>query len=99
MAERDSNIDDLTTASTKSADEPKGWVVQIGVAANHDAAMEMLNAARVKGGSALASAKPFAVAYSGSYRARFGGFAGEREASTACKALKRSGIKCWASAQ
>jgi D-alanyl-D-alanine carboxypeptidase len=61
--------------------------------------MDLLDGAKTKGGKALRSAKPFAVAYAGSYRARFGGFDDQRDAVNACNALKRAGVKCWAAAQ
>jgi D-alanyl-D-alanine carboxypeptidase len=94
----DTSVDTLTTAST-NVPQPSGWVVQIGVSPSKEGAMDLLNGAKTKGGKALRSAKPFAVAYAGSYRARFGGFDEQRDAVNACNALKRAGVKCWASAQ
>ncbi|MDM9644081.1 serine hydrolase [Rhizobium sp. S163] len=94
----DTSVDNVTTASTKQA-QPEGWVVQIGVSASREAAMDLLDGAKNKGGKALRSAKPFAVAYAGSYRARFGGFDDQKQAVNACNSLKRAGVKCWASAQ
>lgn len=94
----DTAVDTLTTASTKEP-TPSGWVVQIGISSSKDGAMDLLDGAKTKGGKALRSAKPFAVAYAGGYRARFGGFDEQRDAVNACNALKRSGVKCWASAQ
>ncbi|WP_454849535.1 D-alanyl-D-alanine carboxypeptidase [Rhizobium binxianense] len=97
----DTSVDDVTTASTAS--QPSGWVVQIGVSASRELAMNLLESARSKGGKALRSAKPFAVAYANGgdqvYRARFGGFEGQRDAVNACNALKKAGVKCWAAAQ
>lgn len=97
----DTSVDEVTTAST--APQPSGWVVQIGVSASREMAMNLLEGARSKGGKALRSAKPFAVAYANGgdqvYRARFGGFEGQRDAVNACNALKKAGVKCWASAQ
>lgn len=91
-------IDTLTTAST-----PKGWVVQVGVSPNKAMAMDLLDAAKTKGGKVLRSATPITVAVaSGSsqlYRARFAGFDNQSAAVNACKALKRRGVNCWASAQ
>ena len=106
-AEPDSaTVDHVTTASTSAAPAsaaPAGWVVQVGVSPSRQMAMDLLEGAKTKGGKALASAKPFAVAYgSGNdqvYRARFGGFDDQRDAVNACKALKKAGIKCWAAAQ
>ena len=94
----DTSVDALTTASTKEV-QPSGWVVQIGVSSSKDGAMDLLDGAKTKGGKALRSAKPFAVANAGSYRARFGGFDDQRDAVNACNALKRAGVKCWAAAQ
>jgi D-alanyl-D-alanine carboxypeptidase len=94
----DTSIDTVTTASTKEI-QPSGWVVQIGVSASREAAMDLLDGAKTKGGKALRSAKPFAVAYAGSYRARFGGFDDQKDAVNACNSLKRAGVKCWAAAQ
>lgn len=76
---------------------PTGWVVQIGVSSSKDGATDLLDTAKNKGGKALRSAKPYAVAFDGGYRARFGGFEDQSEALNACKALKRAGVKCWAS--
>ena len=94
----DTSVDELTTASTKEA-QLTGWAVQIGVSASKEGAMDLLDSAKSKGGKALRSAKPIAVANAGSYRARFGGFDDQRSAVNACNALKRAGVKCWATAQ
>ncbi|RYC17904.1 D-alanyl-D-alanine carboxypeptidase [Ciceribacter ferrooxidans] len=94
-------IDNTVTASTPKA--PAGWVIQIGAAADKKLAMELLRKAQDKGGKVLRSASPFTVAYgSGSaqvHRARFGGFADQKAAVNACKALKSKGFGCWASLQ
>ena len=110
----DTSVDELTTASTTKATpakevaarevpQPSGWVVQIGVSSSREMAMDLLANAKAKGGKALNSAKPFAVAYANDgdqvYRARFGGFDDQRDAVNACKALKKAGVKCWAAAQ
>ncbi|MBY2994036.1 D-alanyl-D-alanine carboxypeptidase [Rhizobium leguminosarum] len=107
----DTSVDNVTTASTtpsptraaSTSNGPTGWVVQVGVSPNRQMAMDLLESAKSKGGKALASAKPFAVAYAAGgdqlYRARFGGFDDQRDAVNACKALKKAGIKCWAAAQ
>jgi D-alanyl-D-alanine carboxypeptidase len=94
----DTSVDTVTTASTKEV-QPSGWVVQIGVSASREAAMDLLDGAKNKGGKALRSAKPFAVAYAGSFRARFVGFDDQKDAVNACNSLKRAGVKCWAAAQ
>lgn len=94
-------IDNTVTASTPKT--PSGWVIQIGAAADKGLAMELLRKAQDKGGKVLRSASPFTVAYgdgSGQvYRARFGGFADQKAAVNACKALKSKGFGCWASLQ
>ncbi|MGO8042481.1 serine hydrolase [Rhizobium johnstonii] len=107
----DTSVDEVTTASTtpsptraaSTSNGATGWVVQVGVSPSRQMAMDLLESARSKGGKALASAKPFAVAYAAGgdqlYRARFGGFDDQRDAVNACKALKKAGIKCWAAAQ
>ncbi|OAV56278.1 D-alanyl-D-alanine carboxypeptidase [Rhizobium sp. WYCCWR10014] len=107
----DTSVDNVTTASTTpsptraaaTSNGPTGWVVQVGVSPSRQMAMDLLEGAKNKGGKALASAKPFAVAYAAGgdqlYRARFGGFDDQRDAVNACKALKKAGIKCWAAAQ
>ncbi|MCS0461990.1 MULTISPECIES: D-alanyl-D-alanine carboxypeptidase [Rhizobium] len=94
----DTSVDELTTASTKEPQQT-GWAVQIGVSGSKEGAMDLLDNAKNKAGKALRSAKPLAVANAGSYRARFGGFDDQRAAVNACNALKRAGVKCWATAQ
>ncbi len=83
--------------TAKAEREPTGWVVQIGVSSSKSGASELLDTAKSKGGKALRAAKPYAVAFDGGYRARFGGFEDQSAALNACKALKRAGVKCWAS--
>ncbi len=99
--------DKVTTASTRKSEikteTPSGWVIQIGVSADHGAAMELLHSAQDKGGQVLRTAKPFAVAVNSGgsqlYRARFGGFGDQKDAINACNALKKKGVSCWASQQ
>ncbi len=83
--------------AAKSERGPTGWVVQIGVSSSKNGATDLLDTAKSKGGKALRSAKPYAVAFDGGFRARFGGFEDQNDAIKACKALKRAGVKCWAS--
>ncbi|MGA1803649.1 D-alanyl-D-alanine carboxypeptidase [Rhizobium sp. HT1-10] len=103
-------VDNVVTASTKPAKAspltdqgPRGWVIQVGVSPSMEMASDLLDAAKTKGGKALRTAKPYTIAFGNGasqvYRARFGGFEDQREAANACNALKRSGIKCWASLQ
>ncbi|MGZ9721671.1 SPOR domain-containing protein [Rhizobium miluonense] len=95
-AEKAEKTEKVAKAS-KTERDPAGWVVQIGVSSSKDGASDLLDAARSKGGKALRSAKSYTVAFDGGYRARFGGFEDQGEALNACKALKRAGVKCWAS--
>lgn len=99
----DTSVDDVTTSSTKQPTVAGGWVVQVGVSPSQKMAMDLLDAAKTKGGKVLRSAKPFTVAFGdGSdavYRARFSGFDDQRAAVNACKALKKAGVSCWASMQ
>jgi D-alanyl-D-alanine carboxypeptidase len=78
----------------------QGWVVQIGAYDNEKAARAALDKARGKGVSALARTEAFTEpAHTGSgrvWRARFAGFADQKRAETACKALKRKDFACLA---
>ncbi|WFU03514.1 D-alanyl-D-alanine carboxypeptidase [Rhizobium sp. CB3171] len=85
------------TKASKDEAGPTGWVVQIGISSSKDGANDLLDTAKSKGGKALRSAKPYALAFDGGYRARFGGFEDQNAAVNACKALKKAGVKCWAS--
>lgn len=99
------NTDSVTTASTSSipASAVSGWVIQVGVSPNEKLANQLLQKAQDKGGKVLRSAKPFTVAVNANgeqlYRARFGGFDGQKAAVNTCNALKKQGINCWASQQ
>ncbi|WFU10627.1 SPOR domain-containing protein [Rhizobium sp. CB3090] len=83
--------------ASKAETGPTGWVVQIGISSSKDGANDLLDTAKSKGGKALRLAKPYALAFDGGYRARFGGFEDQNAAVNACKALKKAGMKCWAS--
>jgi D-alanyl-D-alanine carboxypeptidase len=103
-------VDNVVTASTRPAKAdpledkgPRGWVIQVGVSPSKEMASDLLDNAKSKGGKALRSAKAYTLAFNNGgsqvYRARFGGFEDQRQATNACSVLKRSGIKCWASLQ
>jgi D-alanyl-D-alanine carboxypeptidase len=99
-------VDQVTTASTRSpasASAMSGWVIQIGVSPSEKMANDLLQSAQDKGGKVLRSAKPFTVAFRNKgeqiYRARFGGFDGQKDAVDACNVLKKKGVGCWASMQ
>ncbi|AJY47456.1 D-alanyl-D-alanine carboxypeptidase [Martelella endophytica] len=88
---------------TNSVRPKSGWVVQVGTAATPEGAKAILDRTRGQAGGALDSSEPFALAYNSGgqqiYRARFGGFSDQEEAVRACRALKSSGVSCWASLQ
>ncbi|WP_246752743.1 D-alanyl-D-alanine carboxypeptidase [Sinorhizobium sp. BG8] len=98
-------VDALTTSSTASANiaTPAGWSIQIGATPDRTQAENLLEKAKDKGGKSLRGAKPFTVAVASGqgqlYRARFGGFANQDRAVSACKVLKKKGFACWASMQ
>ncbi len=77
-----------------------GWKVQIAAAPSEDGAQSLLDAARAKGGKALASAKPSIEAVRKGdatfYRARFAGFETKAKARAACDALKKRDVSCLA---
>jgi D-alanyl-D-alanine carboxypeptidase len=89
-------VDPITTASNN----PKGWVIQIAAADSKSGAHKLLSDAKFKAGKALASAEPFTQEVEkGSaklYRARFSGFETKTAARSACAALKRQKISCFA---
>lgn len=93
-------IDLVQTASTKT---PPGWIVQVGASDNQQGAMGLLERVKKKGGSVLDGTESFTMAYVKDgqqfYRARFGGFADQNRAVSACRSLKKKGISCWAAAQ
>jgi D-alanyl-D-alanine carboxypeptidase len=77
-----------------------GWIVQIGAYDTDKAARAALDKARGKGGATLTRAEGFteeAVMNTGRlWRARFAGFADQKRAEDACKALKRMDFACLA---
>ena len=95
----------VSKVQTEAATEAKqaGWVIQIGATPDKNQAMNLLEKAKDKGGKALRGATPFTLAFASDngqlYRARFGGFSNQDKAVSACKALKRNGVACWASLQ
>ncbi len=101
VSSSNAKVDSVTTASTSN--EPAGWVIQVGAAPEKNQAVVLLQKAQDKGGKVLRSATPFTVAYLNGneqlYRARFGGFADQDAAVSACKLLKKKGMGCWAALQ
>lgn len=98
-SQSESSIDPVTTASTAVMD---GWVIQIGAMPDKETALKLLSKAKGAGGRVLSGAEPFTMAYAKGneqlYRARFGGFGGQAEATSACRVLKKKGFACWATA-
>ena len=96
-------VDNQITHSVSTQAKQAGWVIQIGATPDKDQAMSLLEKAKDKGGKALRGATPFTLAFASDngqlYRARFGGFSNQDKAVSACKALKRNGVACWASLQ
>jgi D-alanyl-D-alanine carboxypeptidase len=78
----------------------QGWMVQIGAYDTEKAARTALEKAKGKGGSVVARADAFTEpANTGSgrlWRARFAGFADQKRAEDACRALKRKDFACLA---
>lgn len=96
----DDGVDPVQTASTKI---PSGWIVQVGASDNKKRALGLLERVKQKGGSVLNGTESFTMAFMKDgqqfYRARFGGFADQNRAVSACRSLKKKGISCWAAAQ
>ncbi len=105
----DETSNDTGAVAEGDADEPTparsgsgiaGWKVQIAAAASEDGAQSLLDAAKAKGGKAVASAKPSIEAVrkgdSTFYRARFAGFESKEKARAACDYLKKRDVSCLA---
>ncbi len=77
-----------------------GWLIQIGAVGDQTAAEALLQKARAKAASALAGAdpvtEPFAKGGQTYVRARFAGFANEKQAQKACAQLKKNDFACYA---
>ncbi|SHG09338.1 D-alanyl-D-alanine carboxypeptidase [Kaistia soli DSM 19436] len=87
-------------APVRSGSGISGWKVQIAAAPSEDGAQSLLDAAKAKGGKALAAAMPSIEAVkkgdSTFYRARFAGFESKAKARAACDALKKRDVSCLA---
>lgn len=88
-------LDKIVTASV-----PNGWTVQVGSSPSKADARAALDKAADRGATILASASPFTVPFEKGgvtyHRARFGGFASQDAAVSACKQLKRKKVECYA---
>jgi D-alanyl-D-alanine carboxypeptidase len=91
-------IDETITASVSKPAE--GWMVQIAAADSREGASKLLDAARAKVGKALGGASDHVEQTEKNgqtlHRARFAGFASKSAANTACNALKKQKISCFA---
>ncbi len=83
----------------EDAGNKKGWVIQIGATDDVAKANALLDKARQRSRSILASAKPVTEKVRKGedtfYRARFAGL-DSASAETACRSLKRDGFSCFA---
>ncbi|HWJ76245.1 MAG TPA: SPOR domain-containing protein [Kaistia sp.] len=87
-------------APVRSGSGISGWKVQIAATASEDGAQSLLDAAKAKGGKALAAAQPSIEAVKKGdetfFRARFAGFETKAKARAACDALKKRDVSCLA---
>jgi D-alanyl-D-alanine carboxypeptidase len=94
--------DPVTTASTKAAPAAasrNGYVIQLGASDDEKKARAILDTAKTKNRTVLADAEAFTEKVQKGdatlWRARFGGFDDNKDATSACAALKRSGFACF----
>jgi D-alanyl-D-alanine carboxypeptidase len=94
--------DPVTTASiakTASAEQTKGFVIQLGASDDETKARAILDKAKAKNRTILADASAFTEKVQKGdatlFRARFGGFDDNKDANAACGALKKSGFNCF----
>jgi D-alanyl-D-alanine carboxypeptidase len=94
--------DPVTTASTKAAPAAasrNGYVIQLGASDDEKKARAILDTAKTKNRTILADAEAFTEKVQKGdatlWRARFSGFDDNKDATSACSALKRSGFACF----
>jgi D-alanyl-D-alanine carboxypeptidase len=91
--------DPVTTASTVRAAARQGFVIQLGASDDEKKARAILDNAKTRNRTVLAEAEAFTEKVQKGdatlFRARFGGFDDNKEANSACSALKRSGFNCF----
>jgi D-alanyl-D-alanine carboxypeptidase len=93
--------DPVTTASTRAAaaSARNGYVIQLGASDDEKKARAILDTAKTKNRTVLADAEAFTEKVQKGdatlWRARFGGFDDNKDATSACSALKRSGFNCF----
>lgn len=90
-------IDPMRTASTAPT---SGWSIQVASSPSESEAKSALLAVAGRAASVVGSSKAYTMAFDKGgttyYRARFGGFDSQKEASNACRQLKRQKIACYA---
>lgn len=88
----------ITTASTQRSAK-SGFVIQLGASDDERKARAILDNAKTKNRNVLGEAKAFTEKVQKGdatlWRARFAGFDDNKEAASACSALKRSGFACF----
>jgi D-alanyl-D-alanine carboxypeptidase len=92
--------DPVTTASVPSPTNSRtGYVIQLGASDNEGKARAILDQAKTRNKLALAEADAFTEKVQKGdatlFRARFGGFDDNKEATAACGALKKTGFNCF----
>ncbi|HEY8617591.1 D-alanyl-D-alanine carboxypeptidase [Phenylobacterium sp.] len=94
-APRASRIEIVEPKSKKSAPAKAAekWAVQVGAFKARSDAKEQIDLIEKRFGKQVAGAKPVTDKAAGRYRSRFVGLS-EREAKTACKAIKAKGMAC-----
>ncbi|WP_274629174.1 D-alanyl-D-alanine carboxypeptidase [Arvimicrobium flavum] len=90
-------VDPISTASTRGG---SGWSIQVASSPSESEARKALESIAQKAGAAVASASAYTVTFEKDgtlyYRARFGGFETKTAAWSACGALKKKKIACYA---
>jgi D-alanyl-D-alanine carboxypeptidase len=91
-------VDPVSTSSTGPA--PSGWAIQVASTPDSGQAKSMLAKTGKQASSILADAAAYTVPFDKDgttyYRVRFGGFSSKSAASSACSALKKKKIACYA---
>ena len=91
-------VDPMRTASTGAP--ASGWSIQVASSPSESEAKSALQAVASRAGQVVASASAYTVTFDKGgttyYRARFGGFDSQKDASNACRQLKKQKIACYA---
>jgi len=91
-------IRDATKIEARLAEHQSSWNIQIGAFPTQEGAKSRIDAAKVRKVRPLSDATPFLMAVDKDggtiYRARFSGLS-RKEATSACRQLKRAGVGCF----